>query len=130
LARQYHPSGAADRSRVTQELNHVEISQALSTERQQLGRELLSAALNEPTKTSPLAELLVPDDTLSELAVLKQDVRDFGWHQMAQGTRQALPASFRPTGRRWHSSIDNPLGASAAIATALGAEHRAAHAGI
>lgn len=58
------------------------ISQALLTERQRLA-ELLSTALDEPTKTS-LAELLVKDDTLSELAVLKQDARDFGWRQMTR----------------------------------------------
>ncbi|WP_320534309.1 Tn3 family transposase [Robbsia andropogonis] len=58
------------------------ISQALSAERQRLTG-ILSAALDEPTRAS-LAELLVRDDTLSELAVLKQDARDFGWRQMAR----------------------------------------------
>jgi TnpA family transposase len=56
------------------------ISQALVTERERLAQ-LLSTALDEPTKAS-LAELLVRDDTLSELAALKQDARDFGWTQM------------------------------------------------
>ena len=58
------------------------ISQALLAERQRLA-ELLCAALDEPTKAS-LVELLVKDDTLSELAVLKQDARDFGWRQMVR----------------------------------------------
>jgi hypothetical protein len=31
-----------------------------------------------------LAQLLVRDDTLSELAALKQDAKDFGWRQMAR----------------------------------------------
>jgi hypothetical protein len=39
-----------------------------------------------------LAELLVRDDTLSELAALKQDAKDFGWRQMARGTGEARPA--------------------------------------
>jgi TnpA family transposase len=58
------------------------ISQALVTERERLAL-LLSVALDETT-TASLAELLVRDDTLSELAVLKQDARDFGWRQMAR----------------------------------------------
>ncbi len=58
------------------------ISQALSAERRRLAA-LLSKALDDATNAS-LAELLVRDDTLSELAVLKQDARDFGWRQMAR----------------------------------------------
>ncbi|MFM7348816.1 MAG: Tn3 family transposase [Erythrobacter sp.] len=58
------------------------ISQTLSAERRRLGG-LLAVALDDATKAS-LAELLVRDDTLSELAVLKQDARDFGWRQMAR----------------------------------------------
>ena len=58
------------------------ISQALVTERERLAQ-LLSTVLDEAT-TASLAELLVRDDTLSELAVLKQDARDFGWRQMAR----------------------------------------------
>jgi hypothetical protein len=45
-----------------------------------------------------LAELLAKDDTLSELAVLKQDARDFGWQQMARGRdkRTRLQPLYRP----------------------------------
>jgi len=58
------------------------ISQALVTERERLAQ-LLSTVLDEAT-TASLAGLLVRDDTLSELAVLKQDARDFGLRQMAR----------------------------------------------
>jgi len=57
------------------------VSQALTAERERLAA-LLSTHVDEPTKAA-LAALLVRDDTLSELAVLKQDARDFGWRQMA-----------------------------------------------
>ena len=56
------------------------ISQALSAERQRLA-DVLDSALDAPTASS-LAELLVRDDTFSELASLKQDAKSFGWHQM------------------------------------------------
>jgi hypothetical protein len=44
-----------------------------------------------------LAQLLVRDDTLSELAALKQDAKDFGWRQMAQERekRAKLEALYR-----------------------------------
>lgn len=58
------------------------ISQVLSAERQRLAG-LLSSSLDEATKQS-LAELLVRDGTLSELAALKQDARDFGARQMTR----------------------------------------------
>ena len=58
------------------------ISQALSAERQRLAN-VLSLALDAQT-TSSLAELLVRDDTLSELAALKQDAKSFRWHQMVR----------------------------------------------
>jgi TnpA family transposase len=58
------------------------ISEALSAERSRLA-DLLAAAVDEPTKAA-LAELLVRDETLSELAALKQDARDFGWQQMVR----------------------------------------------
>lgn len=57
------------------------ISEALSAERQRLA-DLLAEALDDPTKAA-LAQLLVRDDTLSELAALRQDAKDFGWRQMA-----------------------------------------------
>ena len=56
------------------------ISEALSAERSRLAN-LLAASVDEATKAA-LAELLVRDETLSELAALKQDARDFGWQQM------------------------------------------------
>ena len=57
------------------------ISEALSVERRRLGS-LLAEVLDETAKEA-LAQLLVRDDTLSELAVLKQDAKHFGWRQMA-----------------------------------------------
>ncbi|WP_440030413.1 Tn3 family transposase [Chromobacterium amazonense] len=57
------------------------ISEALASERRRLG-ELLAEALDENAKTA-LAQLLVRDDTLSQLAALKQDAKDFGWRQMS-----------------------------------------------
>jgi TnpA family transposase len=56
------------------------ISEALSTERRRLAN-LLANTLDDAAKTA-LAQLLVRDDTLSELAALKQDAKDFGWRQM------------------------------------------------
>jgi TnpA family transposase len=58
------------------------ISEALSAERQRLG-ELLANALDQTT-TAALAQLLVRDDALSELAVLKQDAKNFGSRQMTR----------------------------------------------
>jgi len=58
------------------------ISEALSAERRRLGR-VLAEALDNEAKAA-LAQLLVRDDTLSQLAALKQDAKDFGWRQMAR----------------------------------------------
>ncbi|HIE8289910.1 TPA: DUF4158 domain-containing protein, partial [Salmonella enterica] len=58
------------------------VSEVLSAERRRLGA-LLAQVLDEPAKTS-LSQLLVRDDTLSQLAALKQDAKDFGWRQMAR----------------------------------------------
>ncbi len=58
------------------------ISEALSAERRRLG-DLLDEVLDGAAKAA-LAQLLVRDDTLSELAALKQDAKDFGWRQMAR----------------------------------------------
>jgi hypothetical protein len=58
------------------------ISEALSTERRRMGA-LLAADLDNAAKAA-LAQLLVRDDTLSELAALKQDAKDFGWRQVAK----------------------------------------------
>lgn len=58
------------------------ISEALSTERRRLG-DLLAKGLDTAAREA-LSQLLVRDDTLSELAALKQDAKDFGWRQMAQ----------------------------------------------
>lgn len=57
------------------------ISEALSAERWRLGG--LLAQVLDATAKDALAKLLVRDDTLSELAALKQDAKDFGWRQMA-----------------------------------------------
>jgi len=56
------------------------ISETLSTERRRLGG-LLAQALDDAAKAA-LAQLLVRDDTLSQLAALKQDAKSFGWRQM------------------------------------------------
>ena len=56
------------------------ISETLSSERRRLGG-LLAEILDEATKAT-LAQLLVRDDTLSQLAALKQDAKNFGWRQM------------------------------------------------
>jgi len=58
------------------------ISQTLATERRRLGS-VRADVLDEPAKEA-LALLLVHDDSLSELAALKQDAKDFGWRQMAR----------------------------------------------
>ena len=56
------------------------ISKTLSTERRRLGG-LLAEVLDDAAKAA-LAQLLVRDDTLSQLAALKQDAKSFGWRQM------------------------------------------------
>ena len=58
------------------------ISETLSAERRRLGC-LLAEILDDATKAT-LAQLLVRDDTLSQLAALKQDAKDFGWRQMVR----------------------------------------------
>ena len=58
------------------------VSETLSAERRRLGG-LLAEVLDESTKAA-LSQLLVRDDTLSQLAALKQDAKDFGWRQMAR----------------------------------------------
>jgi len=58
------------------------ISEALVAERRRLGN--LLAEVLDATAKDALAELLVRDETLSALAALKQDAKDFGWRQMAQ----------------------------------------------
>ncbi|OOW86836.1 transposase [Xanthomonas campestris pv. vitiswoodrowii] len=54
----------------------------LSAERERLGG-LLANVLDDRSKAA-LAKLLVRDNALSELAVLRQDAKDFGWRQMAR----------------------------------------------
>ncbi|MGH1506556.1 Tn3 family transposase [Ralstonia solanacearum] len=58
------------------------VSEALSAERRRLG-DLLTGVLDESTR-AVLDQLLVRDDTLSQLAALKQDAKDFGWRQMVR----------------------------------------------
>ncbi len=58
------------------------VSEALSAERRRLGH-LLAEALDDAAKAA-LAQLLVRDDALSQLAALKQDAKNFGWRQMAR----------------------------------------------
>lgn len=58
------------------------ISEALSIERRRLG-DLLEQVLNDASKAE-LMQLITRDGTLSELAVLRQDAKDFRWRQMAR----------------------------------------------
>ena len=58
------------------------VSEALSAERQRLGN-LLTTTLSESASVA-LDQLLVRDDTLSQLAILKQDAKSFGWRQMCR----------------------------------------------
>jgi hypothetical protein len=58
------------------------VSVALTAERQRLS-DLLAEMLDDPAKAA-LSQLLVRDDTLSQLAALKQDAKDFGWQQMVR----------------------------------------------
>ena len=58
------------------------VSETLSAERRRLG-DLLAEVLDE-SATVTLGQLLVRDDTLSQLAALRQDAKDFGWRQMAR----------------------------------------------
>jgi hypothetical protein len=64
------------------------VSEALSAERQRLAT-LLNELLDESAKHA-LGQLLVREDTLSGLAVLKQDAKHFGYRQMIL-ERQKLP---------------------------------------
>jgi TnpA family transposase len=57
------------------------ISETLSNERRRLS-ELLEEVLDDGAKAA-VARLIARDDTLSELAVLRQDAKDFRWRQMA-----------------------------------------------
>ena len=56
------------------------VSRVLSDERQRLGR-ILTERLDDAT-IAGLDKLIERDDTLSRLAVLRQDACDFGWRQM------------------------------------------------
>jgi hypothetical protein len=56
------------------------VVKALSDERQRLER-ILAERLDDTT-IAGLEKLIERDDTLSRLAVLRQDARDFGWRQM------------------------------------------------
>lgn len=56
------------------------VSRVLSDERQRLGR-MITEHLDDST-VALLDKLIERDDTLSRLAVLRQDARDFGWRQM------------------------------------------------
>ncbi len=63
------------------------VSETLSAERRRLGN-LLEQALDESAKAA-LSQLLVRDDTLSQLAALKQDAKNFGWRQMVARAKSA-----------------------------------------
>jgi hypothetical protein len=57
------------------------IANALTAERQRLAQ-MVEAALDDVARAA-LQQLLVREDTLSELAAVKQDAKHFGWKQMA-----------------------------------------------
>lgn len=58
------------------------VSSALSDERLRLGH-LLNELIDQSLKEA-LTQLLVHENTLSELAVLKQDAKNFGWKHMGR----------------------------------------------
>ncbi len=58
------------------------VSATLSAESRRLGA-LLDSLLDEPLKVA-LAQLLVHEDTLSRLAVFKQDAKNFGYQHMSR----------------------------------------------
>ena len=58
------------------------VSKALADERRRLGT-LLDRLMDDSLKTG-LEQLLVHENTLSELAVLKQDAKNFGWKHMSR----------------------------------------------
>ena len=67
------------------------VSRTLSDERQRLGR-ILMERLDDAT-IDGLNTLTERDDTLSRLAILRQDARDFGWRQMVrEREKQAILA--------------------------------------
>ena len=73
------------------------ISKVLTAERRRLG-DLLAEGLDEAAKEA-LVQLLVRDETLSELAALMQDAKDFGWSQMVKERekRARLEVPYRIT---------------------------------
>lgn len=81
------------------------ISRVLSAERRRLG-ESVDAALDGETRTA-LKKLLVKDDTLSGLTVLRQDAADFRWRQMATERRKrTLLAPLYRTAKALLPSLD------------------------
>lgn len=68
------------------------ISDALTTERQRLAL-LVDAALNENTRTD-LQQLLLQENTISELAAIKQDAKHFGYSMMV--TERHKRATLEP----------------------------------
>lgn len=70
----------------------------MSAERQRLGA-LLDGLLDEPLKAT-LAQLLVHEDTLSQLAVLKQDAKNFGHQHMSrERDKREMLASLHHAGK-------------------------------
>lgn len=62
------------------------MSWGLSDEQQRLER-ILAEHLDEPP-VAELDKLIERDDTLSRLAVLRQDARDFGWRRCAMNGKR------------------------------------------
>ncbi len=79
------------------------VSRVLSDERQRLGH-ILTERLNDATIIG-LDKLIERDDTLSRLAVLRQDARDFGWRQMVH-EREKRAMLFAVAGRGWYDGIN------------------------
>ena len=70
------------------------ISEALSSERNRLGK-LLDDMLDESTKATT-RQLLLREDTLSGLAALKQDAKNFGFRQMVLERKKRATWGCKP----------------------------------
>ena len=77
------------------------ISKALAAERRRLS-EIVEKALDRDAKTA-LQQLLVREETLSELAQVKQDAKNFGYRRMAleREKRSALRPLYRAAKEVW-----------------------------
>ncbi len=76
------------------------ISKTLSDERHRLST-LLAVSLDEPIRQA-IEQLLIHDDTLSGLAILKQDAKHFGYRQMKlERTKHATLEPLYQAAKKW-----------------------------